>query len=343
MSELVGDEPRDGDGVSGRYKCDICDRTFSQKKDLLHHAYIHKENPKYDCPICGKILTSKVGYDRHVGSHEKGRKTVKCKICQAQCSSKTDLEEHHRKFHLEQKPFTCEICKAEFSWEENLHKHQRMHLVENYQCEMCNKVFVDTISLKVHMRTHAEKKNAPESLKPYGCKLCGQRFQYDFSYSAHMRLHEAGAVPSTAQQTNRTKTNVKENIPKVSIPDKISVGNVQMHRKDVPHRVANNRKPELSNARILPAFVPPKNYRPYPKMPAPGAKPENLLNASKSIGTKDLKVRDNSKTPGRKSTALRFGDLSMTQETPFKCNLCEYFIDCFVALFCYKDQTNLNC
>ena len=39
--------------VQSNYKCDICEKSFSQKEGLVHHKEIHV-NSKYKCEICDK-------------------------------------------------------------------------------------------------------------------------------------------------------------------------------------------------------------------------------------------------------------------------------------------------
>ena len=192
------DSKCEADAIDGPFKCSYCEKKFETKRELVHHKYNHQSNSKYSCQVCNKVFTSHEGLSRHSRVHQRGKKPVKCKLCKQSFSMKLDLEEHHRDCHLEQKAFRCKVCGAEFSWEENLQKHQRMHMVDNYKCQYCDRVFCDTISLKIHQRHHKPVTKPPSpDFKPFSCSVCGMRFQFDFSYKAHMNCHKVQGVPKS--------------------------------------------------------------------------------------------------------------------------------------------------
>ncbi|XP_078342347.1 uncharacterized protein LOC144628150 isoform X2 [Oculina patagonica] len=51
-----------------------------------------------------------------------------------------------------------------------------------YQCQVCEKVFNNSISLKQHMIVHSTK-------KPFQCKVCGKSFKRSSTLSTHMLIH----------------------------------------------------------------------------------------------------------------------------------------------------------
>lgn len=51
-----------------------------------------------------------------------------------------------------------------------------------YNCQICDKVFNNSISLKQHMIVHSNK-------KPFQCKACGKSFKRSSTLSTHMLIH----------------------------------------------------------------------------------------------------------------------------------------------------------
>lgn len=51
-----------------------------------------------------------------------------------------------------------------------------------YHCQVCDKVFNNSISLKQHMIVHSNK-------KPFQCKSCGKSFKRSSTLSTHMLIH----------------------------------------------------------------------------------------------------------------------------------------------------------
>ena len=51
-----------------------------------------------------------------------------------------------------------------------------------YRCQICEKVFNNSISLKQHMIVHSSK-------KPFQCKVCGKSFKRSSTLSTHMLIH----------------------------------------------------------------------------------------------------------------------------------------------------------
>ena len=323
-SVISKDATKASQASSCKFKCDVCSRLFTHKKQLLVHAYNHKENPKFDCQDCGKAFTSKNAFERHANTHLKEKKnTIPCKICKTECLNRAELEEHHRKNHLKEKVFTCEICNAEFSWEENLHRHKRNHLIDNYQCELCSKVFVDTISLRIHMRNH-NKVLVKETDKSFQCKKCGKCFQYDFSYQAHLRHHVSGATETNSPSEQLSQDGISSGTNSL-LNSSTRANNGKSIARNNASAAPTALKQALKHAKVIPAVKAPKNFKPYPRMTQPekDTLPEQLpAKVADYRVKKDAKAK--TKSTRTKPNDARFGELSMTTDTPFRCYLCKF-------------------
>lgn len=320
--------------IGNDFKCSMCSRTFETKRGLMRHTYIHQSNPKFNCDVCGKMFTTQDSLARHTKSHQRDKKVIQCKHCSETFTAKLDLEEHHRNVHLDQKLFCCNVCGAEFSWEENLQKHHRMHVVDNYKCQFCEKIFCDTISLRIHQRVHRPSTKPPTpDCKPFHCSQCGLRFQFDFSYQAHMNSHKFGGSTNTregntaadiAKDADSTESfNLRDendlfqqNVNKNRIPaHKVSI---HANQND-PYKLSENanvmKKDQISNINF--------NKIDY----------KNCIKAGKShAGQKKrfYKEKETNKRSATKESQKRksysgiFGTLEMTDSKDFKCNICKY-------------------
>ena len=57
-----------------KYKCFICDSSYSTKSGLKQHEDSIHKNLKFDCKDCGKQFTQKSGLVRHIDSFHKDKK-----------------------------------------------------------------------------------------------------------------------------------------------------------------------------------------------------------------------------------------------------------------------------
>ncbi|XP_077300955.1 uncharacterized protein LOC143921499 [Arctopsyche grandis] len=133
------------------YKCDICFKTFAERKYLRRHVNGHTGLKPYKCEICFKSFARKVYLTGHIKIHT-GLKSHKCDICSKPFTQKSNLTIHKRT-HTGLKPYKCDICSKSFAQNSNLTKHKISHTQEKrYQCDICLKLFTQKSNLTKHKK-----------------------------------------------------------------------------------------------------------------------------------------------------------------------------------------------
>ena len=87
----------------------------------------------------------------------------------------------HKRTHTGDKPYECNVCNKRFLQPGHLTGHKRTHTGEKpYECDVCNKRFSHSGHLAVHKRTHTGD-------KPYECDVCHKRFLRSDEFVVHKR------------------------------------------------------------------------------------------------------------------------------------------------------------
>ncbi|XP_045489143.1 zinc finger protein 99 isoform X2 [Pieris rapae] len=83
-----------------RFKCDRCDKSFTQKTNLVFHMRVHSATrPTYECPLCGKHFAFYNNRRRHMFIHT-GLKPFKCETCGKAFTTSGELRAHVEHVHL---------------------------------------------------------------------------------------------------------------------------------------------------------------------------------------------------------------------------------------------------
>ncbi|XP_078537977.1 uncharacterized protein LOC144823354 [Lissotriton helveticus] len=163
------------------FHCNICEKSFTQKGNLLQHQSVHTGEKPYHCTVCSKPFTHKVTLVRHQRTHT-GERPYHCTVCSKPFSRKAHLVLHQRT-HTGERPYHCTVCSKPFSQKTNLVLHQRTHTGERpFHCTVCSKRFSRKAYLVQHQSVHTGE-------RPYHCNVCSKGFTLKTALVRHQSIH----------------------------------------------------------------------------------------------------------------------------------------------------------
>ena len=170
------------------YKCDVCDKVFSNKFYLRQHSYVHKGSTRHSCDSCDITFCRIDAFYRHLKKvHNKGQGPYQCNVCNKRFNTPGNLGRHKNIAHLGKLPnrivHKCDVCGKTFSSRFILLCHQKLHTKLNlHQCEICLKNFTRTSALKNHKIVHTGE-------RLFKCNICPKHFSRIYTLEIHQRLH----------------------------------------------------------------------------------------------------------------------------------------------------------
>ena len=171
-------------GIGERFKCDKCNKPFSQKCHLRTHQKSHYLLSNKKCNQCGKLYKT----DRILKIHIQdihSEKHLKCDQCVKMFSTNLRMKRHKKQVHI-LNSFKCYECKYRTKTMRNLKNHiTTVHdgvRDKSANCDLCDFRGKD-INLKIH------KESVHENKKNWFCKACPYSTYLRSNFQTHMRIH----------------------------------------------------------------------------------------------------------------------------------------------------------
>lgn len=190
------------------HKCDFCGTTFKLRGALVEHVKSLHENYKYPCETCGKIFTAMRNLKRHTVTHKSDFEASKplCTECGKSFRFKSDLEKHKR-IHTGERAFQCKICKKSFRLNSHLKQHMVTHTGEKpFKCKFCEKGFSQLANVLCHER-----------------KQCKQRLGYHLTLTGDISDDVKKHVDTLKETGKTNKKQKKNNKRKQKSPQKFDI------------------------------------------------------------------------------------------------------------------------
>ena len=156
--------------LPGKFKCDLCERSFSNENALKYHSDKHK-NLKFTCDLCGFQTAIESNLTRHKvihNSEEHEEHQHKCPDCNIDFTNKRNLMRHNKEIHFndklhldyiedmnEVKVIKCEQCDESFKRKSNLKRHvdsQHGSGSSSFACQFCDKSFTRKDTMSRHVK-----------------------------------------------------------------------------------------------------------------------------------------------------------------------------------------------
>ncbi|KAM4808287.1 zinc finger protein 366 [Rhinophrynus dorsalis] len=169
-------------GDQKRWKCPLCEKSYTSKYNLVTHILGHSGIKPHACTRCGKLFKQLSHLHTHMLTHQ-GTRPHKCHVCHKAFTQTSHLKRHMMQ-HSEVKPYNCKICGRGFAYPSELKGHEAKHESgrENI-CVECGLDFPTLAQLKRHLTAH----RGPVL---YNCSECEKTFQYPSQLQNHMMKHK---------------------------------------------------------------------------------------------------------------------------------------------------------
>ncbi|CAH0730998.1 unnamed protein product, partial [Brenthis ino] len=199
------------DYINAMFRCEKCIMSFPNADDLSDHIRIKHEmhSSKYKCSICECSFSTEVSYNYHTHKHTH---RYQCNVCSERFVNKRAVLKHYNIVHCFGTNVDYDFEKKNENDEQNENKNDQTISTQEqiFPCEFCGKTFKWRTSLRKHLETH--RIEAGEKRKPY-CAPCRISFTTTSNLQKHVRT-------SSKHQIQLKLRKLTETIPDLTTTDK---------------------------------------------------------------------------------------------------------------------------
>ncbi|XP_017028080.2 uncharacterized protein [Drosophila kikkawai] len=165
------------------YCCQLCSfKTPIYSRLVNTHAKIHSEERNYKCEQCGKGFKN----TKQLKNHRRLHRTQGLgmgKPGQAEQEQQQQLGGSAPGTDAAVLMHRCEDCGAAFKQRKTLREHLCKERNEQLECSECQRVFGSKSSLRLHLRTHQERKR-------FRCDICDHETSDHNAFRRHLGTHK---------------------------------------------------------------------------------------------------------------------------------------------------------
>ena len=150
--------------VEGRFKCDICENSYSQEASLrLHHKVKHTSGTqRLKCDLCELSYTRVDSLREHVMTKHENTAKFFCKLCDFKTMRPAKLEKHvfdtHQSIYKVKDTngthrLKCDLCELSYNRVDNLREHvmTKHENTAKFFCELCDFKTMRPAKLEKHI------------------------------------------------------------------------------------------------------------------------------------------------------------------------------------------------
>ncbi|XP_043200936.1 uncharacterized protein LOC122369894 [Amphibalanus amphitrite] len=170
------------------WRCKLCDKEFRSKYSLRDHVRTHSGQKPFECEICAMRFSLRSNLAMHMRYVHQNDRRFKCTLC-GKGYKRRQLLQYHMLSHEGVRPLSCPHCPMKMIYPQHLKLHLQTHSGEKpHRCDVCSKAFSRRDNLRAHMFTHSNK-------KPFECRQCGMGFVRKMALLQHMEHFSHGEHP----------------------------------------------------------------------------------------------------------------------------------------------------
>ncbi|XP_049951056.1 uncharacterized protein LOC126458205 isoform X1 [Schistocerca serialis cubense] len=183
--ETDSEDNENASSRGGKFRCEMCERTFKRRAKLNEHMAVHRQERPYECDQCEKKFFQRWDLTLHKRLHTG---LFQCEFCNKTFPVRGKLD-RHRRTHTGEKPFVCSTCGKAFSDMRNLQSHRSTHSDERpHVCDTCGRAFRVRSHLIDHYKVHSKD-------TPFTCDTCGKSFKWKTNLNIHRNVHTGERFP----------------------------------------------------------------------------------------------------------------------------------------------------